>query len=508
MAASKNALGTAFEFDLSEKAAPRGGGALIVPLIAKPAPALELIARIDPLCNDRLSQLLEVQSVPEECGQLAHTSSESGYQRVLLVSLGDRKKLDLAGLRSAAAAAARWLISEKLDRAGLWIEGLATAEIDNALGEWAAAMSLTGFRFHEYMAPKPRTPAHIRIDLHGARRDDGPRQLADVRRVQALVEAVNYSRRLAHLPPNVINPRTLADEARALAKQAKLRCAVHDIAKLKKLGAGGLLAVGQGAEHPPCLIELEYRGAPKARDQFVFVGKAITFDTGGYSIKPAEGLEKMKFDKCGGMQVLGILKAASTLKLRCNVVGLIAAAENSVSDRAYRPADILHMASGKTVEVNNTDAEGRLVLADALWYAQKNFRPAALVDLATLTGGVRIALGTACAGLMSTDDNLAAELEECGRRTGERLWRLPLWDDYRELIKSSEADIKNSAGKRDAHPIVGGMFLREFIEPGVPWAHLDIAAVANIDEAKGPYAKGATGFGIRLLIDFLRSRGA
>ncbi|MEW6251814.1 MAG: M17 family metallopeptidase, partial [Planctomycetota bacterium] len=198
---------------------------------------------------------------------------------------------------------------------------------------------------------------------------------------------------------------------------------------------------------------------------------------------------------------------AAALKLKCNLVGLIPTAENAVSEHAYRPGDILHMASGKSVEVVNTDAEGRLVLADALWYAQEKLRPTALIDIATLTGGVGVALGKVAAGVMSNDDNLAADLGEAGRRTHERLWRLPLWEDYRELIKSHEADLKNSAAKRDAHAIVGGMFLKEFVREDVPWAHLDIAAVAT-DENKNGGAKGATGFGVRLLVDFLRRRGA
>jgi leucyl aminopeptidase len=238
----------------------------------------------------------------------------------------------------------------------------------------------------------------------------------------------------------------------------------------------------------------------------VLVGKAITFDTGGYSIKPAKGMEGLKFDKCGGVSVLGVLKAAATLKLKCNLVGIVAAAENAISERAYRPGDILKMASGKTVEVISTDAEGRLVLGDALWYAQKYCKPTALIDLATLTGGVGIALGQAAAGLMSNDDSLAADLGECGRRTHERLWRLPLWEDYRELIKGADADIKNAAGKQEAHAIVGGMFLKEFVNDDVPWAHLDIASVAITESDNAGGGKGATGFGVRLLIEYLRRR--
>jgi leucyl aminopeptidase len=267
------------------------------------------------------------------------------------------------------------------------------------------------------------------------------------------------------------------------------------------MGMGGLLAVGRGAEHKPCLIRIDYRGAPRVRPNTVLVGKAITFDTGGYSIKPSAGLESMKFDKCGGATVLGIIKAAAALKLPCNLVGLVAAAENAVSQTAYRPGDILKMANGKTVEVISTDAEGRLILADALWYAQKYCKPTALIDFATLTGGVVTALGKTAAGLMSNDDTLSADLGESSRRTHERLWRLPLWDDYRELIKGTDSDIRNAGKKRFAHPIVGGIFLKEFVDDKVPWAHLDIAGPAT-DENE----KEATGFGVRLIVDYLTRR--
>jgi leucyl aminopeptidase len=262
-----------------------------------------------------------------------------------------------------------------------------------------------------------------------------------------------------------------------------------------------MIAVGRGAEHKPRLVRLDYRGAPRARTNTVLVGKAITFDTGGYSLKPGAGLETMKFDKCGGTTVLGVMKAAAALKLPCNLVGLIGVAENAVSQEAYRPGDILTMASGKTVEVISTDAEGRLVLADALWYAQKHCKPTAMIDIATLTGGVVTALGKVAAGLMSNDDDLSAELGESGRRTHERLWRLPLWDEYRELIKGQDSDLKNSTTKRHAHPIVGGMFLKEFVDDSVPWAHLDIAGPATDDSDKE-----ATGFGVRLLVDYLQRR--
>lgn len=519
-----SANGTRFDFDFSGRG--KAPETLLVPLVAKPAPAFEMLTRVDRLCGDAVSTLLEAVSVPDEVGGISHTAASGTFRRVLIVSLGDAERLDAARVRSAAAAAARWIISEKLPRVAVWIGGLALPEQD-ALAEWTIGMALAGFRFTELRTEEKKAPPRVQVDLlddagagappAAARRGRSAAQKGAAtrraaadglqRRVEhALVEAdaVNYCRRIAHLPANVIHPGTLAEEARRAARDVGLKCTVMGPADLKRMKMGGLLAVGRGAETPPCLIQLEHRGNPRARGVHVLVGKAITFDTGGYSIKTNEGMLTMKFDKCGGCAVLATMWAVARLGLPCNVVGLIAAAENMISAEAYRPGDILTMMSGKTVEIISTDAEGRLVLADALWYAQEQFEPASLIDLATLTGGVRTALGTAAAGLMSNDDALAGQLGEAGRRVHERLWRLPLWDDYRELIKAQDCDIKNSAGKPEAHAIVGGMFLKEFLKPGIAWAHLDIASVATRDDAKLPTGKGATGFGVRLLLEFLR----
>ena len=455
-----------------------------------------------------VSQLLAVRALREEAGQLLHTAGSGACRRVLVVSLGDAQKVNANEIRRAAGGAARWIVGERLTSATLWIDGLATCSVEHATAEWATGMVLAGFRFAGYKEPDDKVPASVRVLLRASEAGHVERALSAVRPAVALAEAVNYTRGLAHQPANVINPSTLAAEVRRLVRGTKLKCTVLSAAQLEKLGMNGLLAVGQGAGHPSCLIQVEYRGLTGTRARTVLIGKAITFDTGGYSIKASAGLEALKFDKCGGATVLGILKAAAALKLRCNLVGLVAAAENAISDHAYRPGDILRMMNGKTVEVISTDAEGRLVLADALTYAQQKLNPTALIDVATLTGGVGVALGNFAAGLMSTDDELAADLGEAGRRTHERLWRLPLWDDYRELIKSNEADLKNSAGKRDAHAIVGGTFLKEFVKEGIPWAHLDIAAVSTDENGKGPFGKGATGFGVRLLVEFLRLRGA
>jgi leucyl aminopeptidase len=254
------------------------------------------------------------------------------------------------------------------------------------------------------------------------------------------------------------------------------------------------------------MIILEWPGTPEKADAapVVIVGKAITFDTGGYSLKSPAGMVGMKFDKGGGVVVAGIMKAVAALKLKVPVVGIIAAAENAISTGAYRPSDIITSLSGKTIEIISTDAEGRLVLADALSYAQRTYKPRVLIDIATLTGGIVTALGKVRAGIMATNDTLAEALLNAGERTFERLWRMPLDDEYFKLIKGHDSDIKNSAGLPFATPVVGGMFLKQFVEDDVPWAHIDIAGMNTIGTGFLTSPRRATGFGVRLLVDYLR----
>jgi leucyl aminopeptidase len=268
---------------------------------------------------------------------------------------------------------------------------------------------------------------------------------------------------------------------------------------------GGVLGVASGSVRPPGFLILAHR--PRlARGHVVLVGKGITFDSGGISIKTAASMGEMKFDMMGAATALAVVRAARRLRLPVTVTALAPLAENVPSGTSYRPGDILRMRNGKTVEIDNTDAEGRLILADALAYAEK-FRPDAIIDFATLTGAVLVALGQECAGLMSNDDRLAGELSEAGNRVGERFWRLPLWDEYRELLKSDYADMKNSGG-RWGGTVSAAIFLKEFVPAGIPWAHCDVAGVAHFEKARAGYPAGATGFGIAAAIDFLRTRYA
>jgi leucyl aminopeptidase len=327
-------------------------------------------------------------------------------------------------------------------------------------------------------------------------------------------QSANLARELAATPPNVANPEYLARYCRRLAKESSLNCTVIDHKKAAQLGMGGLVAVGQAGSTPSRLIILEHKPRGTASQAPVMlVGKAITFDTGGYSLKPVTGITSMKYDKCGGTAVIAAMHAIAQLKLPLHVVALIPAAENMIDSVAYRPDDILTMVNGVTVEIVSTDAEGRLVLADALAYGCKKFKPRAVIDLATLTGGVVVALGKLRAGAFCNDDKLMRRLREAGEETGERLWPLPMPGEYQRLLHSEHADMKNSAG-REAHAIQGAVFLSHFVARNgdfkenahVPWAHLDIAGVADVEGRQdhyGLFPKGPTGFGVRLLVKAL-----
>ncbi len=323
------------------------------------------------------------------------------------------------------------------------------------------------------------------------------------RQAEAVADAVRWMRDVGNTPGNDLGPVELARAARVLAARSGFRLRVLDKRAIEKERMGGLLGVNAGSARPPVFLVGEH--APqKARGTVVLVGKGITFDSGGISLKPAASMGEMKYDMMGAATVFGCLAAVRALKLPIHVVALAPVTENMPGGSATRPGDILRMRGGKTVEVDNTDAEGRLVLADALSYAAK-FRPDVLIDYATLTGAVLIALGHECAGLMSSDDRLAGELVAAGEATGERLWRLPLWDEYRENLKSEWADMRNTGG-RSAGTINAGIFLKEFAPEGIAWAHLDVAAVAHFEKEQSGWPAGASGFGVALTLAFLKRR--
>lgn len=317
----------------------------------------------------------------------------------------------------------------------------------------------------------------------------------------ALTAAVRTVKDLGNGPGNLVTPTQLAKRAQEVAREVGIKCTVFDKKQIQKLRMGGLLAVNRGSAQEPRFIVMEYVPAGRRpRKTVCLVGKGITFDSGGISLKPGERMEEMKFDMCGAAAVIGTMQAVAMMKLPHRVIGLIPSTENLPSGTAYKPGDIVTTMSGKTIEVVNTDAEGRVILADALSYASR-FKPDHLIDYATLTGACVIALGGEATGLFSTDDELASRLTTAGEQVGERLWRMPVWDEYKDYIKSEWADMKNSGG-RAAGAITAAMFLREFVEcPS--WAHLDIAGTAWADNETAREAKGATGVGVRATVRFL-----
>ena len=346
--------------------------------------------------------------------------------------------------------------------------------------------------------PKPELEAvTVVVDPADASAAEAGRSVGD-----AIAAGHRLTRGLQMQPGNVCTPTYLAEQAAKLAKTYGFTLTVLDRAQMKKEGMGALLAVAQGSVEEPRFIALEYKGGG-AQAPVVLVGKGVTFDSGGISIKPSQNMEDMKFDMSGAAAVLGTFETLGRLKPKLNVVGLIPSTENLPSGTAVKPGDVIKSHLGKTIEIINTDAEGRLILCDALSYARR-FKPAAVLDAATLTGAVVVALGHHAIGIMGNDEALLAEVRDAGERAGERCWPLPLWDEYRDLVKSEIADVKNSGG-RSAGTIAGAWFLREFVE-GFPWVHLDIAGTAYMDSESVIQGKGPTAVGVRLFSEFLLKR--
>jgi leucyl aminopeptidase len=360
------------------------------------------------------------------------------------------------------------------------------------------------YRFDRYrsrggQAGSSRRRGTLVVPEPGAR----SRLAAAAREAAIVAEAAAWARDLGNTPANDLGPAELAGEVEAMAKRLGLSVQVFDRKRIQRERMAGLLAVNSGSVRPPRFLIGEYRPA-NARGTVVFVGKGITFDSGGISIKPSAAMGEMKYDMMGAATVFAVLQAARRLKLPVRVVALAPVTENLPSGSACRPGDILRMRNGKTVEVDNTDAEGRLVLADALTFSEQ-YEPDVLVDFATLTGAVLVALGSECAGLMTPDERLADDLVAAGEAVGERLWRLPVWDEYLENLKSEWADMRNTGG-RNAGTINGAVFLKQFVPDGVPWAHIDFAAVAHMEKEQAGWPAGATGFGVALCVEFLKRR--
>jgi leucyl aminopeptidase len=425
---------------------------------------------------------------------------------LVLLGMGARGDVKAAVVRKAGGALVRRL--DRMEARGAMLAGLDAAAADAIDGRsagraFAEGMGLANWRVDHFDGTATKNPpplAALTVTSAAAAVRTG---LADG---LARASCVNEARRLAVTPPNIGNPAWMAREARALARRAGLACRVMRFDEIKRQGMGGLASVGQGSASKPCLIMLEHRPARAKRGvRIVLVGKTMTYDTGGYAVKPLANMKGMKYDGNGGCAVLGAMLAIAQAKLPVSVVALLPTAENMIAGDAYRPDDIITMYNGVTVEVTNTDAEGRLVVADAMAYACRRLQPTVIVDVATLTGGVVVALGSWCAGFFCNDDDLRRRLESAADDTDERVWRLPLWPEHREFMRARHADLWNSGPKRDGHPIQGAAFLSFFVDEKIPWAHIDIAGVSAVEADRDVFVTGPTGYGVRLLTELVRS---
>ena len=421
----------------------------------------------------------------------------SGDDSWMLVGLG-RAPASLARLRRAVRSSVRDRLRFSPGRLVLAFGGGLPEGTLRALLPFLAQADYT---FERYKSGEKR-PGAASAELIPPAGMDARALSANAREAQVLAGVSSWAKDLGNTPANDLGPADFAREARQIAGGG-IRIRALGKREIERERMGGLLAVNSGSARPPVFLIGEYRPR-RSRGTAILVGKGITFDSGGISIKPAPSMGEMKYDMMGAATVFACLAAARDLNLPVRVVALAPLTENLPSGSACRPGDILRMRNGKTVEVDNTDAEGRLVLGDALSYAEK-FRGDVLLDYATLTGACLVALGHECAGLMTPDETLARQLSEAGEATGDRVWRLPVWDDYRENLKSEWADMKNTGG-RNAGTINAAVFLKEFVPAGVPWAHLDIAGVAHLEKEHAGYEAGATGFGIALTMEFLKKR--
>jgi leucyl aminopeptidase len=461
--------------------------------------------QLDRRVGKRLSQLVRRGDFSAKLGetQLLAELPHAPAARVLLVGLGPRKNYDRRAYRRASVAAGHALARTGARHALSW---LAHEPVNGVDAYYAGRIAAEALAQVLYRIPdlktgiKPPQPALRRLSIGVASdkaRRDAQRGLDDGKGIAA---GMQLTRDLGNLPANVCTPRYLAQAARGLARRQRgLKVRVLSRPAIAKLGMGSFLSVTAGADEPPQLIVLEYRGGPRSAAPVALVGKGITFDSGGISLKDPAGMDEMKFDMCGAASVIGTFAAAAALKIPVNMVGVIPACENLPSGRATKPGDIVRSMSGHTIEVLNTDAEGRLILADALTYVRR-FKPAVVVDIATLTGACVIALGAHHSGLMSADDELARELVSAGERSDDRTWRMPLTDEYGEQLKSNFADFANTGG-REGGAITAAVFLSKFTQ-GLRWAHMDIAGVAWLTGAQ----KSSTGRPVPLLIDFLLER--
>ena len=468
-----------------------------------------LIAQLDKILDGAINKLIKLGDFKggDRTTAVLYGNGEIGARRVLLIGLGEKKKVTLDTLRKASAVAGKKAVELKAEKLGMALhdaapDGIDTGDIGRACAE---GVYFGGFRYDEYITEsKDGRLDSLEVELI----DPDAKIINQLKKGLtggiAIGKAQSYARTIANRPGNIINPVTLAAEAKKMVRGAKrLSCTVFDEKQLTAKGMGGILAVGSGSKSGPRFIVIKYtpqNKPPRNRPRVALVGKAITFDSGGISIKPAANMDEMKLDKTGGVAVLATMKAIAELAPPIEVYGIIPSAENLPSGSSYRPGDIVNTYSGKSVEVQNTDAEGRMVLCDGLHYAVEQ-KCDIIIDIATLTGACLVALGRYYAGLMGNDEELIKQLQKASEDSGEKVWPMPSGDEYAEEMKSKIADLKN-IGSRWGGACTAAAFLRQFISDK-KWAHLDIAGMDMFQSATDYASEGSSGFGVRLLTTFL-----
>lgn len=447
------------------------------------------------------------QSLKDMEGKLGKLSiipipGKNPVQRILLAGIGKKESLTKDTIRFVSGKIAQKARELKLSEFSIILPPSFVTESISAVSQIIEGTKMALYKFEKFKTEKVDTSPNLTIIVSKSNKISKAVKIAEI-----VADGAIFTKSIANLPPNECTPTTLANFAKSMSKKNKMKCSIISEPELKKKGFGGISAVGQGSNNQPKLIILEHNHGRKNDKPIVLVGKAVTFDTGGISLKPGAAMDEMKFDKCGGCTVLGIMKSVSELKLPINVVGIVPSVENMPGGESYRPGDIIKLYSGKTAEILNTDAEGRLILADALSYGEKHYSPKAIIDFATLTGACIVALGTNVAAIVSNDEKLTKKINESSKRTTEEIWELPLNQDYMDMIKSDVADMKNVGIGKAAGTITAAAFLKNAIEK-TSWAHIDIAGVAwtqGSTKEKSYNPKGATGFGVRLILDYLQN---
>lgn len=460
---------------------------------------------ISPTIKRKISEIWEDNEFKGDANEIFLAPKRFlGTQTLVLVGLGKKEKFTHVTYRQAVGSVTKFLQGKKFYDCSIIVpqEAWDHFEFDSIISHTIIGAHTASYQFNHYVTQKDSKIQPVsRIffgSINGAKSKNGDKL---IREGEIIAFSINFTRHLGNLPPIDMTPEYMGNEAITLGRKHKqLNVRVMGVEEIRKEKLGGLLAVSLGSYQEPRFIVMEYFGNPDSKDTYVFVGKAITFDAGGISIKPSEKMDEMKFDMLGGGAVMGAIKAIVELKMKVNIVGLVPASENLPGHRAYRPGDIIKARNGKTIEVLNTDAEGRIILADALSYAQ-DYKPKAVIDLATLTGAVVGALGERYAGIFSRDEEFIESIQAASKSAGELTWRLPLDDEFKEMMKSKIADTQNISGSRYGGASTGAAFLEYFTN--YTWAHLDIAGVAWGGENAYRY-QGATGYGVQLLVELAK----